>query len=402
MAGRGGKQRLSQIGSGGPVRRHSDDASKSPTTSQALKNTQGARNMASEVSSNASGTKAKENNCHQCGKKKGMLGLLGCRVCGKWYHPKCHNVSSEVYQAHLDDKSKVWVCVDCGDELDITVDEEESELGRGATGDAIRETGRVSGRGSPSTDIGTDVMFALRSIQNQLTSMSSDLNTLVGNYNSIEAKVTDIESTLVDMQGKVTELETRRTIFTNQDLFDEHLDSILKPMEARLKEEIKSEIKYAGRNTKAEIMDIQRRQKNLIIENPPGHSDAKTLVCELAGSLGLTNITNDSIKAINEWTNGEGTDTERKLMCVIFKHEEDKFKFLRKEVREKVDQIGTGHRFYGVKIYPDRSPAERKQYKEQKHEAEQKNAALTPQDTHKYIVSRGRVIIVPKTPRGNQ
>ena len=88
------------------------------------------------------------------------------------------------------------------------------------------------------------------------------------------------------------------------------------------------------------------------------------------------------------------------MMCIKFRYETDKFKFLGKTVRDKLESLDKQHKFYGIKFFPDRSPAERKQFKELLKVAAVKNSELAAVNDHEHIwiVKFGRVFKVKRTP----
>ena len=329
------------------------------------------RNIITDVSSvQDSGAVPKDLKCGMCNKVKGKDGMLLCVSCSKWYHFKCLGVSKE--QVEQMDTSK-WKCNDCLGQDNICADGGVSQV----------------------SVTNADLMLAIREMRQSMTTKDEHkelldaVNDLANRNESLETKVNDMETKIDNVIIKVTDIETNTPFKTRQD-FDLYLQSVLKPIEDKFKSEIQG-VKWA---INANIADITRRQKNLIIENAPAYSDEYELVKELADDLGILNIDRDRIKTINKWINGQGTSTTKNMMCVVFKNEQDKYKFLSKETREKVSKWVSGDKYFGVKIYPDRAPAERNQYKEQTAEADRLNAALPPGDPKKWVVTMGRLIKV--------
>ena len=63
-----------------------------------------------------------------------------------------------------------------------------------------------------------------------------------------------------------------------------------------------------------------------------------------------------------------------------------------------MERLDGKHKFYGIKIYPDRSPAERIQFKELLKVAAVKNSELVASNDHEHFwtVKHGRVLKVKK------
>ena len=329
------------------------------------------RNIITDVSSvQELGAVPKDRKCGMCTKVKGNDGILLCVSCSKWYHFKCLGVSKE--QVEQMDISK-WKCNVCLGQDNICADGGVSQV----------------------SVTNADLMLAIREMRQIMSTKAEHkelmdaVHDLANRNASLETQVNDMEIKIDNVITKVTDIETNTLFKTRQD-FDLHLQSVLKPIEDNFKSEIQG-VKWA---INANIVDIMRRQKNLIIDNAPAYSNEYEFVKELADDLNIQNIDRDRIKTINKWINGQGTSTAKNMMCVVFKNEEDKFKFLSKETREKVGKWVSGDRYFGVKIYPDRSPAERIQFKEQTAEADRLNAALLPGDPKKWVVSMGRLIQV--------
>ena len=147
---------------------------------------------------------------------------------------------------------------------------------------------------------------------------------------------------------------------------------------------------------KADILDILRRQNNMIIENAPEQDDSKELVLELASFLDIEDITRESFSFVSKW---KAKRSNKSMVCVAFKVGDDKKKFLKKENYEKIGNIQSGVKFHGCKLYHDRSPIERTQHKEQIAEAQMLNSSLPPTDPYHFVVRLGRVVKVPKRPQ---
>ena len=72
--------------------------------------------------------------------------------------------------------------------------------------------------------------------------------------------------------------------------------------------------------------------------------------------------------------------------------------FLSKAINKQLKNIESSNRFHGVKIYPDRSYAEREHFKILLNEAQRRNVVLMEGGLQEYIwiVSGGMVIKVKK------
>ena len=121
--------------------------------------------------------------------------------------------------------------------------------------------------------------------------------------------------------------------------------------------------------------------------------DPINLIKELANELDIEGTNDLTVSYAHKWKFRPSSGTPKNMMCIKFRYEMDKFKFLGKAVREKLDSLDKQNKFYGIKIFPDRSPTERKQFKELLKEAAVKNSELVAANDlkHIWIVKFGRV-----------
>ena len=146
------------------------------------------------------------------------------------------------------------------------------------------------------------------------------------------------------------------------------------------------------------VSDRNKRGNRIIIEGIPNDLEPLEIINELANVLELPCVPNKKIRYVKKWICGFGTDHARVLLRVCFDNVYDKNKFLSKAINKQLKNIESSDRFHGVKIYPDRSYAEREHFKILLNEAQRRNVVLMEGGVQEYIwiVSCGMVIKVNK------
>ena len=109
-------------------------------------------------------------------------------------------------------------------------------------------------------------------------------------------------------------------------------------------------------------------------------------------------MSDSKINYTKKWVTGAGTDMARVMIRVGCINSQEKCKFTNKTTYEKLKSLESSSRFYGIKIYPDRSYAEREHFKILLSEADRRNEVLqTNGDQCSIWVVRGnRVLKVKK------
>ena len=190
-------------------------------------------------------------------------------------------------------------------------------------------------------------------------------------------------------------------MYNNKENFEVYFDSKIKPLEDSF---VKKGIKGQDLESKIKIdmLDIIRRKNKVVFENVPDQVVPINLIKELAVDLNIDGMTDPVVNYVHKWTSRPSVGDPKNMVRIEFSYDYDKSKFLGKSVREKLASLPNNHRFYGIKIYQDRSPAERRQHKEHMHEAEIKNLQLTAAGDleHIWIVKFGRVFKVKKRTPG--
>ena len=107
--------------------------------------------------------------------------------------------------------------------------------------------------------------------------------------------------------------------------------------------------------------------------------------------MGIQDMDDPKILRNHKWTTNPISGTPKKNMCNIeFKFEEDKFLFLNQAAKDAISNLPNTDPLSQIKIYHDRSPAERKQFQIASQEVTKLNAPLSSDSTHFWIVRDGR------------
>ena len=136
---------------------------------------------------------------------------------------------------------------------------------------------------------------------------------------------------------------------------------------------------------KADMHEIYIRRKRVIISGAKDESDDRQLVTDLLTEMGEPGLKVRSHFRLKKPSNS----TLPPLLNVEFETELDKHKSISKECREKLENLQNAHKFYGIKVFPDRSFREREEYKYLKDIAAQKN--LVAQAGEKWIIRSMRI-----------
>ena len=229
----------------------------------------------------------------------------------------------------------------------------------------------------------------------------------------LSRRVLALETESEYLRGQIKDFEDMSYI-GSKDFIDTQIDSIVKPLEVRLLTRItKIEDKYntsscvqdvlstteiSSKGKENSVSDGSERGNRIIIEGVPNDLEPLEIINELASVLEIPDMSNKKISYVKQWISGLGTEHARVILRVCFNNVNDKNKFLSKELIKKLKNIESSNRFHGVKIYPDRSYAEREHFKLLLNEAKRKNVVLKEGGVNKHIwiVSRGMVIKVKK------
>ena len=193
------------------------------------------------------------------------------------------------------------------------------------------------------------------------------------------------------------------TLETNALSNEIDVDSKMKPLEDKtltdaMTKEIENNVKELGSDIKFDVVDSVRRRNNLVFEKVPEGFEATKFIKELANELDIDGINDVTVCYARKWTSWPSSGAPKNMMCIKFRYEADKYKFLGKTVRDKLERLDGNHKFYGIKIYPDRSTAEMIQFKKLLKVTAVKNSELVAVNDHEHfwIVKHGRVLKVKK------
>ena len=231
-----------------------------------------------------------------------------------------------------------------------------------------------------------------------LEELKKQTNLIVSNLSNFKILVDGI----VD---RVDALETNSLSSDSDINLDEYLINKIKPLEDKMirtdnkTKEIESTVKKLS-NIKFDVLDIVKRRNNLVFEKVPEGLEPTNLIKELAKELDIEGLNDFTVSYAHKWKFRPFSGEPKNMMCIKFRYETDKFKFLGKTIRDKLKSLDKQHKFYGIKIFPDRSPAERKKFKELLKVAVVKNSELAAVNDHEHIwiVKFGRVFKVKRTP----
>ena len=205
---------------------------------------------------------------------------------------------------------------------------------------------------------------------------------------NIEDKQDHLISEVGRISDRVKSLEDNQ-IFNSKSDFDDHLEVKLKPL-LDSHADVLNKMKEMEVNIKADVLDPVKRRKKLVVEGAPSHYTPIALVKKLVSTLDIQCMDNSQILRTHKWTSNPSAGHPKSMFNIEFKYEEDKYLFINKEVREKLENLDNSNEFYGVKIYHDRSPAERRQHQIASQEVSSNNQGLGPDSTYKWIVRDGR------------
>ena len=155
---------------------------------------------------------------------------------------------------------------------------------------------------------------------------------------------------------------------------------------------------------KTKVVGTNRRTrgKRVIFEGLPTDSEPIEILKELASVLEIPNISNINVNYVKRWISGAGTDKARGILRVCFTDSFQGDIFLSKDSINKLCAFESSARFYGVKIYPDRSFAERESFKLLLNEAKVRNMDLCKggASNYRWIIKNGTLIKVRNSFRG--
>ena len=275
-------------------------------------------------------------------------------------------------------------------------------------------TSSTSGRG--------EMLEGIHGIQN---SMQNNFSIMAKEYKSVQVLIEGLMKLLALLQTRLDNVEMdvdsfrgpiknfeELSVFRSRDFIDKHIANIVKPSEERLVNKImhiEDELNlvrnlHVGPNfsefrSKGKVKFSPgggRRGGSIIIERAPDDLAPLEILNELACVLEIPDFSNIKISHVKRWTSGVGTDEERVLMRVSFENVYDTNKFLNKDKNKKLKDTECSDRFHGVKIYLDRTYAQREHFKILLNEAKRRNVVLHEGGNHEYIwiVSRGKVMKV--------
>ena len=149
---------------------------------------------------------------------------------------------------------------------------------------------------------------------------------------------------------------------------------------------------------KADSFECCIRMGRFIISGVAETGDDKQLVKEIADSLDIEIEISDIVNTFRPKRNStSGTLTYPPLLNVDLKNIKYKEIFISLQVRDKVSALNSDDRFHGIKLFPDQTFLQRKEFKELKKVAE-KNAELasTGDTAHIYIVTKMMQVVKVK------
>ena len=316
-------------------------------------------------------------------------GLVECAGCGKCYHFLCEGLSKEIFKVSVDSQVK-YECLKCKSQIL-------------ASGAALVETlqGLQKQLADTALQQSEHIMNTCKPISEKMRELKSNLDNFVAKNESLEINIGNTKGLLDNVMERMDTLEAKSVYYNNMDDFDVYFDSKIKPLEDRFVTNEKK-IKDLESKVKFDVIDTIRRKNKLIFENVPDEVDPINLIKELAIDLKIEGMTDPMVNYTHKWISRPSLGAPKNMVCIEFRYDWDKCKFLGKSIREKLACLESKHRFYGIKIYPDRSPAERRQHREHMYEAEIKNLQLTAagDQEHIWIVKFGRVFKVKKRTPG--
>ena len=249
-----------------------------------------------------------------------------------------------------------------------------------------------------------DVCETMNEMKMLIVKMRDIIDELDSEVAQLVHRVQILEAELVVFRDKIKNVEAMAA-FVDKEQMDNYIISITKLTEERLVSRINViEQKYNGRGrpnipivySKGKDFDGRKRGNVVMFEGIPLESDPVEIMKELASVLEVPNISETKINYVKRWISGEGTFEPKVLMKIGFTNGHDKDMFISKATKKKLNDLEPSARFFGVKIYPDRSYAERVYFKFLLNEVNKKNEDLKFGGEQRYIwvVSRGRVIKV--------
>ena len=167
-------------------------------------------------------------------------------------------------------KKRNYVCVECS-----SVDVQQSV--EGAMGDSIMNTHIMQAIQNLQAS-----MVTKENMNTAVASISTDMNskldrfqeTVVTKLSNFETQQENVRSEIGELEKKVDDLDNKVKVFEGNSVFNnveevgQYLAAQLKPLQEQINS-MQNDSKMMGRNVKADILDIMRRQNNIIIENAP-------------------------------------------------------------------------------------------------------------------------------------
>ena len=259
--------------------------------------------------------------------------MIECYMCYRSYHYTCEILDYEEFEFLIKKKDKIpYRCKDC---TTFT----RTFLGR---------------------KIITESPIALRHVSQMREEVSL-----------LEAKVKIIEQrTYYEENSEFQEIIKRKVA--------NHIESIkdgIREMETKF-EKVSSEIK-TNSNT---VDNGFCRRKRIILFGMPNSEDDLEAVQNLSEEL---KIDKTNIKKIFR-LNSKSNDNFAPPINVEFYSMEDKWKFLNKNTREKLQNLPENNKFHGVSVAPDRSFIERQKYYQMRVVMNQRNVELANNGVYNY------------------
>ena len=126
---------------------------------------------------------------------------------------------------------------------------------------------------------------------------------------------------------------------------------------------------------KLDMHEMFLRRKKAVIAGASDTTDDDQLIRDLLEEMGVSELKvrkHFRLKAIP-------SSNRPPLLNVEFHNEYEKYKFISKECRDKLDSLPDSNKFHGFQVFPDRTYKERKEHKRLKDLAEAKNRVLRSQ-----------------------
>ena len=359
------------------------------------------RSLSTTVMSDTGGACAviNPNECPTCRKinNKTMGKLIRCDWCKQWAHRGCEGMSPADLQEY-DGTTKKYKCVRClaprvADSAAILKSMEDMQRIMAEQEESRRK--ESADRAASWTSFVDEIKQSLAQIN---TGLSDQIEDLSNRHETLAGQFSDMNSQLTTVAAKVDLLETQ-SVFSNRNEFEAFFDNKMKPLEDRLTYNEKK-MKEWSREVKADVLDIVKRKNKIIIESvPETHKgmEIAELIKEIVDEFNIPDMDSPGIRNSYKWISKANPPSAAKNMISIeFVNELDKARFCDKSVKDKLMSQSTGDKFLGMKIFHDRSPAERKQRQELWKEAEQKNLQLTDSSRIWVVSAVGRVVNVKK------